>query len=67
MICVYQVIDELIGDMCISSHQLIDDMCISTLIDELIDDATKHIMGGKEVEVLDEDVITFKFIGEDNE
>tara|TARA_R100000935_G_scaffold2249_3_gene6382 strand:+ start:149 stop:394 length:246 start_codon:yes stop_codon:yes gene_type:complete len=34
-------------------------------IDELIDDATKHIMGGKEVEVLDEDVITFKFEGED--
>ena len=39
----------------------------SLAIDELIDDATKHIMGGKEVEVLDEDVITFKFIGEDNE
>ena len=31
-------------------------------IDELIDDATKHIMGGKEVEVLDddEDVIIFE-------
>ena len=28
-------------------------------IDELIEDATKHIMGGKEVDVLDEDVIIF--------